>query len=177
MKETPMKRFAGTFLVGAAALALVTGSALAQYQAPGGGGGAAPGQGQMQAPGGAGAGAGMGAGGAGQAAAPGQVGDNFGQLMASLNALPTPADVGAISGTPTINVVDVSDLLKGNNAAALNNALDRNETQLAELKTAITANSTLSAALQAQQVNLDDVVAIDVAAGGEITVYTETAAP
>jgi hypothetical protein len=174
-----MKGFAGTFLIGAAALALMTGSAVAQYQVPGAGGaGQAQGQGQMQAPGAAGgAGLGAGAAGAGQAAAPGQAGDNFGQLMASLNALPTAADLGAIAGTPTINVVNVSDLLRGNNAEALTSAMDRNETQLAELKTAISANSTLSAALTAQQVNLDDVVAIDVGAGGEITVYTETAMP
>lgn len=166
-----MKKIAVTLLAGTAALGLMAGSALAQAQ----------GQGNAQAPGvaaGAGAGVGLGAG-QGNAMGAGQGQDNFGQLIASINGLSaTTSSIASITTAPVnIEVISTADLSQGNNVQALDNALDRNGTQVADLRTALNANATLKAALEAKNVNLDEVVAVDIGANGDLVVYTRPATP
>jgi hypothetical protein len=163
-----MNRFALTLLAGTAALGLAA-SAFAQAPVY-----PAPAQGQNQAPAGAAAGANIGLGAEANVEA-----NDFGQLIASLNGLATTTtSIAAITTAPAnIEVVDVATLTEGANAEAFTNALDRNETQVADLRTALDANATLKAALEAQSVNLNEVVAIDIAANGDLVVYTQATAP
>ena len=59
---------------------------------------------------------------------------NFGLLMSSLNAnVDTAAEVQAMTDVSDVNVVKVSDLAKGNNQVAVNNAISKNAEATTEL--------------------------------------------
>lgn len=80
------------------------------------------------------------------------------------------AALGSISDVERVNVVQLSTL-EGHNSTALDEALASNEAGVEELKSSIQANSAMSSELATQGVNADDIVAAQVAADGEITVY------
>ena len=114
---------------------------------------------------------------------------SFGSLISAINATSAHNDkIKAMTDLSAANVqvVNVADLLKGNNAEALNNALQKNETDIATLRTTLGANTTITSALSSvtppaaatttpsatpTPITANDVVAADVTADGKVVVY------
>ncbi|HUQ80575.1 MAG TPA: hypothetical protein VM076_05550 [Gemmatimonadaceae bacterium] len=101
---------------------------------------------------------------------------NFGSLISAINAASAHNDkLKAMTEINASNVtlVNVDELLKGNNTEALQNALKKNEADLATLRTTLGANTALTGVMTANAVPLTaaDVVAADVGADGNVTVY------
>jgi hypothetical protein len=67
----------------------------------------------------------------------------------------------------------VSDLAKGNNMEAFDNAVSKNQADITSLQTAVGANTALKAKLDAQSVATSDIVAANVEADGSVTVYVK----
>ena len=101
---------------------------------------------------------------------------SFGSLISAINATAATnaklKDMATIESS-NVQLVNVEDLLKGNNVEALNNALKKNEADLATLRSTLGANTTVSGALTANATPLTatDIVATDVGADGKVTVY------
>ena len=101
---------------------------------------------------------------------------NYNSLLTAINA--TAATNAKLKGmtaieATNIQLVNVEDLLKGNDVEALNSALKKNEADLATLRTTLGGNATVSGALTANATPLaaTDVVATDVGADGKVVVY------
>ena len=107
---------------------------------------------------------------------------NFGNLISALNNIAVEINELKALNNLTIKdvqVVNVSTVLKGNNVQALNNALNRNETQILSLRNVLTNllnNNTitvLSDAFKNNKVDVGQVVAIDVLSGGDVTLFVQ----
>lgn len=114
---------------------------------------------------------------------------SFGSLISAINAASAQSDkIKAMADLSATNVqlVNVSDLLKGNNVEALNNALQKNEADIATLRTTLGANATITTVLAgnatapattttptpaANAITANDIVAADVAPDGKIVLY------
>jgi hypothetical protein len=115
---------------------------------------------------------------------------NFGSLISAINSSSKHND--AIKGLTDVNaanvqLVNVEDLLKGNDVNALNNALQKNQADITTLQTTLGANSTINAAItattlpsavaatdstaKAATLTPSDVVAADVTADGKVVLY------
>ena len=99
-------------------------------------------------------------------------GDNYGSLISALQT-GTSADLTAVTDTTTITFVTVSSLKANGDAAALDNALDKNAEAHAKLTADVTANATLSTKLTDAGYTAEQVVAIVAAADGSLTVYVD----
>lgn len=96
---------------------------------------------------------------------------NFGSVISAIRAdKVSPAEIESMTDVSNVNVVRV-DELTGADPQALQNALDEKQAQVDALQSAIDANSALSAQLDGQDVDSEDVVATEIAANGELTVY------
>ncbi len=99
---------------------------------------------------------------------------NFGLLMSSLKSnVDTAAEVKAMTDVSNVKVVKVGDLAKGNNEVAVNNAISKNAEATTELQTAIEANSALKSELDQQSVDVSSIIAADVGADGQLTVFVQ----
>ncbi|MBX3532043.1 MAG: hypothetical protein KF849_15665 [Rhizobiaceae bacterium] len=78
------------------------------------------------------------------------------------------ATVGAMTEVSSVNVVKLDAAA---NADAMAKAETDNKAGIDELRASLAANAAVKAALDAQSVNADDVVAADVNADGSLTVY------
>jgi phage baseplate assembly protein W len=101
---------------------------------------------------------------------------NFGSLISALNATSAQNDkLKAMTEITAANVqlVNVEDLLKGQNVEALNAALKTNEADITTLRTTLGANTSISGVLTANSVPLTaaDVIATDVGADGKVVIY------
>jgi hypothetical protein len=117
---------------------------------------------------------------------------SFGSLISAINATSAHNDkIKAMTDLSATNVqlVNVADLLKGNNVEALNNALQKNEADITTLRTTLGANTTITSLLAAttpatttattttpttaapSPVTADDIVAADVGADGKVVLY------
>ncbi|HUQ34899.1 MAG TPA: hypothetical protein VM144_00830 [Aestuariivirga sp.] len=97
---------------------------------------------------------------------------NFGQVMSSIQASKTGAtDIQAMTTLKSVNVVMVNDLAKGENIAALDAAVTKNNTDISALRTAMTSNTAVNQALVDAKVDVSTVVAADIANDGILTVY------
>ena len=101
---------------------------------------------------------------------------SFGSLISAINsAAAQNSKIKALTEVSAANVqlVNVEDLLKGQNAEALTNALTKNEADVTALRTTLGANAGITGVLTANSVPLvaADVVATDVGPDGKIVVY------
>jgi len=101
---------------------------------------------------------------------------NFGSLISAINSSSAQSEkLKAMTEVTAANVelVNVEELLKGENVEALQNALKKNEADLTTLRTTLGANTGLSGVLTANATPLTsaDVVATDVSADGKVIVY------
>ncbi len=102
--------------------------------------------------------------------------DNFGNLISALNNINAQiSDVEALNDLTVedVRVVNVEDVIQGNNVNALNNALNRNETDIDALQDFLNDNEILNDALNENNVAVSDVIAIDVLSGGEVVVFVQ----
>jgi hypothetical protein len=115
---------------------------------------------------------------------------SFGSLISAINATSARNDkIKAMTDLSATNVqlVNVEDLLKGNNVEALNAALQKNEADIATLRTTLGANTTITSVLTANAtpttttttpttaaapaITANDIVAADVGADGKVILY------
>jgi hypothetical protein len=102
---------------------------------------------------------------------------SFGSLISAINSQATHNEKlkAATMLTPeNVQLVNVEDLLKGNNVEALNNALSKADTAAATaLRTSISENATITNALTTNTAKLEakDVVATEVMPDGKVIVY------
>jgi hypothetical protein len=101
---------------------------------------------------------------------------SFGSLISAINS--TAAKTDKIKGMTEVNaanvqLVNVDDVLKGQKADALNEALKKNEADITALRTALGANTGIAGVLTANAVPLapTDVIAADVGGDGRLTLY------
>lgn len=106
-----------------------------------------------------------------------QVGQaTFGNLIAALNNLAVEINqLEALNGLTVqdVQVVNISDLLKGNNVEALNNALNRNNVEVARLTNVLNSNTVLTDFLRNNNIAVSRVVAIDVLSGGDVMLFVQ----
>lgn len=100
----------------------------------------------------------------------------FGNLIAALNNI--SAEITQLEALKNIavgdvTVVNVSDLLKGNNVEALNNALNKNNVEIARLTNVLNNNTVLTDFLKNNNIAVSRVVAIDVLSGGGVTMFVQ----
>lgn len=102
----------------------------------------------------------------------------FGNLIAALNNLSVEINqLQALNGLTVqdVQVVNISDLLKGNNVQALNNALNRNNVEVARLTNVLNNNTVLTDFLKNNNIAVSRVVAIDVLSGGDVMLFVQPA--
>lgn len=104
-----------------------------------------------------------------------QVGQaTFGNLIAALNNIAVEIDeLNALNDLTIedVQVVNVEDVLNGNRVNALNNALNRNNVEILNLRNVLNNNEIIKNVLNNNNIALDDVVAIDVLSGGDVVVF------
>ena len=97
---------------------------------------------------------------------------NFGQVISSIQASKTDASqIQAVTTVSSVNVVKVNDLAKGENMNALDQAVTKNEGDIATLRTAMTSNTAVNAALATASVDVATVVAANISTDGVLTVF------
>ena len=84
----------------------------------------------------------------------------------STAAIDTMTEVGSVE------VVKIGEL-EGADMTALETATTEREAEITELQAALEANTAVSAALEAEDVSADEVVAAQMGAGGELVIYVE----
>lgn len=103
---------------------------------------------------------------------------NFGNLISALNNI--SAEINELEALKNIavgdvTVVNVADLLKGNNVEAFNNALNKNNVEVARLTNVLNNNTVLTDVLKNNNVAISRVVAVDVLSGGGVTLFVQPA--
>jgi hypothetical protein len=95
-------------------------------------------------------------------------------VIAAANGIDTEiTELGALAAGATIHVVPLDDLVAGAAGADVTAALTASEAKRDALRAALQGNAQISAELQAQSVSLDNVVAVDVGANGEVLIFTQ----
>lgn len=105
---------------------------------------------------------------------------SFGNLISALNNI--NVQVGNLEvledveiGDVSVTVVDARNLLRGARIRALNNALNRNNVEILNLRNVLNENDVLNDALNNLNIDaaiLNNVVAIDVLSGGDLVLFT-----
>ena len=104
---------------------------------------------------------------------------NFGNLISALNNIAVEiTELNALNNLTVSNVrvVNVQDVLKGNNVEALNNALNRNKVEVAKLTNVLNNNTVLTDFLKQNNIAVSRVIAIDVLSGGGVTLFVQPVA-
>lgn len=101
---------------------------------------------------------------------------SFGSLISAINSAGSHnTKLKAMTEVAPANVqlVNVEDLVKGNDPKALNEALTKNEADITALRTTLGANTAISGVLSANTVPLaaTDIVAADVGGDGKVTLF------
>jgi hypothetical protein len=96
----------------------------------------------------------------------------FGQVISSIQASKTGSTkIQSLSTVKSVTVVKVNDLAKGENMKALDEAVNKNQTDITSLRTAMTSNTAVKTALTSANVDVSKVVAAEIASDGILTVY------
>ena len=104
---------------------------------------------------------------------------NFGNLISALNNIAVEiTELNALNNLKItdVRVVNVEDVLKGNNVEALNNSLNRNKTEIAKLTNVLNGNTVLTDFLKNNNIAVSRVIAIDVLSGGGVTLFVQPVA-
>lgn len=100
--------------------------------------------------------------------------DTVGNLLSALNNI--VVEIGQLNAlndltVEKVRVVNVKDVLNGNNVEALNNALNRNNVEILNLRNVLNNNEVIKNALNNNNVAVGQVVAIDVLSGGDVILF------
>jgi hypothetical protein len=98
----------------------------------------------------------------------------FGQLIAAING--QPGHIARLKGmtdlqTSGVRLTNVAGLMVGNNAQALQTALERNSHSVTDMRAAVAASSVIMGMLRERELTPTNVVAVDVAANGTVWVF------
>lgn len=101
---------------------------------------------------------------------------SFGSLISAINSAAAHNEklkAATTLAADKVQLVNVEDLLQGNNVEALNNALTKYESDITALRTTVGENATITNALTTNTAKLEakDVVATDVTPDGKVIVY------
>lgn len=99
---------------------------------------------------------------------------NFGQLISALNNINVQIDrLNALNDLTVqdVRVVNVEESIKNINVEALNNALNRNNTRILNLRNVLNSNTVVVDVLKNADINVSDVIAIDVLSGGDLILF------
>lgn len=102
---------------------------------------------------------------------------NFGNLISALNNVSAQvSNIQALNNVTVqdVRLVNVQDVLNGNNVQALNNALNANNVQILQnfLNNSVNNNTVvLRNILSSNNLDVSRVVAVDVLSGGQIVVF------
>ena len=100
--------------------------------------------------------------------------NTVGNLIAALNNIAVQiTNLNALNDLTVedVQVVNVEDVLNGNNVEAFNNALNRNNVEIIELQNTLNNNEIVKNVLNNNNVAIGEVVAIDVLSGGDVIVF------
>ena len=100
--------------------------------------------------------------------------NTVGNLIAALNNIAVQiTNLNALNDLTVedVQVVNVEDVLNGNNVEAFNNALNRNNVEIIELRNTLNNNEIVKNVLNNNNVAIGEVVAIDVLSGGDVIVF------
>ena len=100
--------------------------------------------------------------------------NTVGNLIAALNNIAVQiTNLNALNDLTVedVQVVNVEDVLNGNNVEAFNNALNRNNVEIIELRNTLNNNEIVKNVLNNNNVAIGEVVAIDVLSGGDVVVF------
>ena len=106
-----------------------------------------------------------------------QVGSGQPGVAAFLSAVNSTAEelraLGAEKSISThdVHVVSLGKISNAGNSATIEKAISKNSAQIASLRAALKSNATVTAALSAAGVSVDQVVALDVEPGTGINIY------
>lgn len=98
-----------------------------------------------------------------------------GTLIAALNNIAVQiSNLEALNDLTVedVQVVNVEDVLNGNNVEALNNALNRNNVEILTLQNTLNNNEIIKNVLNNNNVDIGQVVAIEVLSGGDVIVFS-----
>ena len=97
---------------------------------------------------------------------------NLGTVVSALNSgrLGT-AEVEAATEISSVHVIRIDELPGGGEQQAIDQALDRHQAEVDELRAAVGANAEIAGELEAEGVSTQDVVAAEVNGDGSVTVY------
>ena len=97
--------------------------------------------------------------------------DNYGSVISSLQS-GSSVDVGTLGGT-NVNVVTMSSIKANGSTSALDNALKKNGSTVATLRTNVAANAALKAKIEAAGFKADQVLAVKSGADGSVTIFVD----
>lgn len=100
---------------------------------------------------------------------------NFGNLISALNNIAVEVtELSALNNLTIkdVRIVNIGDVLKGNNVEAFNNALNRNNVEVVKLTNVLNNNTVLTDFLKNNNIAVSRVVAIDVLSGG-VTLFVQ----
>lgn len=99
-----------------------------------------------------------------------------GNLIAALNNI--AVEIGNLQAlndltVQNVRVVNVEDVLNGNNVEAFNNALNRNNVEVVTLRNTLNNNEIVKNVLNNNNVAIGQVVAVDVLSGGDVIIFSK----
>lgn len=99
-------------------------------------------------------------------------GANVGAVVSALNTgqLGT-AELRNATEISSVTVIRIDEMPGGEQQAAIDEALDRHQAEVDDLRAAVEANAELQSELEAEGVSADDVIAAQVNGDGSVTVY------
>lgn len=101
----------------------------------------------------------------------------FGNLIAALNNIAVNIDeLNALNDIQIgdITLVNVEDVLNGNNIVAFNNALNNNNIEILNLRNVLTGiDIDIAEVLSKNKVAIGQVVAVDVLSGGDVIIFVQ----
>lgn len=96
---------------------------------------------------------------------------SFDSVISAIEADATStAELETMTDMSNVEIVRIGEL-EGNDPAALDAALEENNAQVTDLRSAIKANSALTAKLELESVDVSSVVATEMETDGSLTVY------
>src|SRR3569833_2453436 len=97
--------------------------------------------------------------------------DNYGSVISTLQS-GSSVDVVTLGAT-NVNVVTMSSIKANGNTNALDNALKKNGSTVATLRTNVAANAALKAKIEAAGFKADQVLAVKSGADGSVTIFVD----
>ena len=97
--------------------------------------------------------------------------ETYGSVISSLQS-GSSVDVGTLAGA-NVNVVTMSSIKANGNTSALDNALKKNGSTVAKVRTDVAANTALKTKIEAAGFKADQVLAVRSGTDGSVTIFVD----